>query len=489
MPIPLSAPLLVTALLLTISSATLSAEPALSLRAGVTSLSLIRGPSRQYGLQLRSAEAVFVQNSPLSVEVVDAQGQAVWLTGSYQIVTGDGEGFRASGDVTSPNGTRIHVVDSWQALPKIGAFTLTRQVNIAAIGPQDTGFSTRFSLTPRTATAMTDCEFFAPGLWYKDNAHVPPKALASHLSDHYFLFREDRLPLPLMMLRDKRSGVTVTLAHLGGNPTTFAGEDGLKRLSDARLGFGSLGILNTDRPSPVFQFPGTEGERTYTFGGSLLGNRWAYRSHPVQLGFSHRYRLLIQLRHTADFPAAVKECWRMVYDLQNPPILKVNLAKVYRDGIGLLETYCRPHLGIPDVPFAAAVPNGDVVDTSSQMGFVGQALPAAWLLLQDSLKTYDAEAQERASTIVDFWAHHSLTPVGVPRTWYDIHPDGTYTWRDYPTFLRVASDGMDGALQAWNVMQADGQDKPEWLGLLPSLRRLAGSGPERRRLLFSRVRR
>ena len=33
--------------------------------------------------------------------------------------------------------------------------------------------------------------------------------------------------------------------------------------------------------------------------------------------------------------------------------------------------------GTPSVPFAAALPNGSVLDTSSQMGFVGSALPVA----------------------------------------------------------------------------------------------------------------
>ena len=97
------------------------------------------------------------------------------------------------------------------------------------------------------------------------------------------------------------------------------------------------------------------------------------------------------------------------------------------------------------------------------MGFVGQALPAAFLLLQDSLETNNADAGARASGVIDLWTHSSLTPQGVPRTWYDIHPDGTYTRRDYHAFLRVASDGAEGALQVWNVMHKRGLERPEWL--------------------------
>ncbi len=97
------------------------------------------------------------------------------------------------------------------------------------------------------------------------------------------------------------------------------------------------------------------------------------------------------------------------------------------------------------------------------MGFVGQALPAAFLLLQESLETKNADAAARASAVIDLWTRNSLTPEGVPRTSCDIHPDGTYTWRDYHTFLRVASDGADGVLSAWNVMHKQGLERPEWL--------------------------
>ena len=438
----------------------------LALRAGNARLSFFSVSGGQQGVQielLAEKSAAFRQTAPLAVEVVDGQGTAAWLTGGYQSVTVSGDLRIGVGRLGSPHHTEFQVTDTYRPLPKLGAFTLTRTVSVMVAGPNDAGFSSRFSLSPETPAAMADCDFFAPGVWYKENAHVPPKALASHLGDQTFLFREDRLPLPLMMQRDKRSGATLTLAHLGGIPTTFVGENGLERLIDARLGFGSLGILNTDRPSPVFQFPGTEGQRTYIHGSSAEGNRWAYRSHPVQAGFSHHYRLLIQIGQTPGFPAAVRRAWRAVYTLQDPPVIKANLTKVFQDGIGLLAAYCRAYNGVPSVPFAATVPDGKVVDTSSQMGFVGQALPAAFLLLQSSLETHNANAAARACAVVDLWTRYSLTPAGIPRTWYDIHPDGTYTWRDYPTFLRVASDGADGALQAWNVMQQQGQDWPEWL--------------------------
>lgn len=455
---------LLTALTL-LCSVIARAGAASTLRAGPAVLSVTPGRAgvrlSLLGIGLRPA--VFAQDAPLAVEVVDKAGNAMWLTGGYQSVTRANKTLTGQGRLQTLAGTQFRITDTYQALPRLSAFALSRRVDVSVASPVDQGFSSRFSLSPAAPTEMSDCDFFAPGVWYKDNAHVPPTALASHPADRFFLFREDRLPLPLIMQRDKRSGVSLVLAHLGGVPTTFAGEDGMARIIDARMQFGALGILHGDRPAPVFQFPGTEGERTYTYGASRQGNRWTYRSHPVQAGFSHRYRLLLQISRAPDFPAALRHAWRTVYALQNPPIARVDLRKVYQDGIALLANYCRGYNGTISVPFAVSVPDGKVTDASSEMGFVGQALPAAFLLLQDSLKTGNRAAAVRASAVVDFWARNSLTPSDVPRTWYDIRSNGAIAWRDYPTFLRVASDGADGALQAWNAMRRAGRGKPEWL--------------------------
>lgn len=400
---------------------------------------------------------------PLAIDVVDAHGADTWLTDGYQSARLKGGDLSCAGTLQTPGGTQFHVSDTYHSLLHAGAFTMTRQVRITTPSVSDTGFGSRFCLSPGTPTAMADDDFFVPGLWYKNNAHVPPTALACRMDDQYYSFREDRLPLPLVTTRDKRTGATLTLAHIGGDPATFAGEDGLAHITDARMQFGALGVVNTDRPSPAFLFPGTEGERTYIGGGSRKSARWAYRSHPVQAGVMHSYQLLIQISRTPDFPAAVRQSWRVVYGLQNPPVVKADLAKVYRDGMHLLAAYTRLYNGVISVPFAATVPDGTVIDTSSEMGFVGQALPAAALLLKYGLETGSPEAVRHASAVVDFWAQNSMTPAGLPKTWYDIHPDGSFTFRNTPVFLRIASDGMDGVLRAWDVMRWHGRDKPQWL--------------------------
>ncbi len=477
-------------LLLAVLAATGQAAPAAkTLRAGASRLTLAPTPTQGWGVQLETGADGYAQTQPLEVQIVGADGAAHWLAGGYQTVTALADSLVGRGTLTTERGSVFQVTDTWRVAPEDGAWTVMRRVEVMTAGVGDIGFSSRMSLLPRQRLTFQDCDFFMPGIWYKDNAHVPHHALAAPpvdgtMPDVTVLIREDRLPLPLIAERDKRTGTTLLLAHLNSDGGTFAGEAGRARIIDSRLQFGSLGVLRlgilnmtplgSQTPEVLFQFPGTEGERTYVKPAVtvspatgpvflLPGEPGALRSHPVQVGVRHEYRLLLKVWHTASFPDAVRESWRLAYTRQNPPIAAVPLEKVRTDGLALLAAVCRPVHGVPDVPFAVSVPGGEVKDTSSEMGFVGQALPVAALLLGQAFETGDTDTQARATQIVDFWAKNSPTPSGMPKTWYDIPGDQYWTWRGYNTFLRVASDGMDGALQAWNIAQKHGVSHPDWL--------------------------
>ena len=300
-----------------------------SLQSGAATLSLYTGTRGRLGVRVSLAgQNGFEQEAPLAIGIVDAGGTETWLSDGYTTAAVHGSALVCAGILQTPNGSRFQIMDTYRALPKLGGFAVARQVSIATPSASDRGFSSQFSLSPQGETSMADDDFFAPGVWYRQNEHVPPGALASHPADAYIYLREDRLPLPLLMTRARRTGATLSLTRVGGIPTTFTGEDGLERIIDARMQFGSLGIVNVERPSPTFLFPGTEGERTYARGRGRDGRGWAYRNHPVRVGVAHTYELLIRLTRTTDYPAAVRETWRAAYALANPPVTKADLTKV-----------------------------------------------------------------------------------------------------------------------------------------------------------------
>src|SRR5690606_27496372 len=210
------------------------------------------------------------------------------------------------------------------------------------------------------------------------------RALASSLDDNYYWFREDRLPLPLVMLHHRGTGATLTVYHHQPDGSTFASEDGLDRIIDGRMQFAAVGLENKDHPLVGLTFPGSEGERTGIYGMAPT-KRWAWRSHPLEQGFKQHYEVAFSLATHADYPTALKNTWATYYQLSQPADYPVDLEEVYRQQIGVLDHYWREINGTAGVPFRILL-NGAVEaesDYNWNMGFVGQQLANASLMIRD----------------------------------------------------------------------------------------------------------
>ena len=404
---------------------------------------------------------VVSQPAPLQIEVVDDAGNASWKTGNYDVVRNSNTGLECQGSIISARGSRFRFRDHYQI--SRGAFVINRSVTVEAKSPNETGFSSRFALPAVGVLKTTDCDFLAPGVWYGQNEHAPATAIAGHMEDRTILIREDRLSSPMLVVRRRDTGITIELLRLDGNADTIAKEDGLNRLISPDFKFGSLGVLNTGSLAPLFQYPGTEGERTYVYGPSKEGGRFARRSHPITPGFRQDVSLYLRVYQSVTYPDAVKTSQRYAYSLLSPQAPSANIQAAYSTTMELMAAYCKRYNGAIGLPFAVRIPNGEAYDTSCQMGFVGDALPAAALLLRHSSETKSTEVRHNATDLVDYWVKNSKTSSGVLKTWYDIQPDGSVTWRTYPQFLRVASDGVTGVLHAWSILKSKGENHPEWL--------------------------
>ena len=423
--------------------------------------------------------ASWSQPWPLAAEFVRrSDGVATWSAAPYVYV--DAAAGNAYGTVVSPSGSRLAFNDTFS--PTSDGFIMDRVVRVLAASHSDSAFSTRFSL--QFASNVSRCsEWFIPSVAYGplSAAYVEPTALAGDPAAAHVLIREDRLPLPLAMCRDTVSGASATLAHRvrRGEGATYAGENFRPRLTDARLQFGSVGFLQNGARggaratfATAFQFPGSEGDRSY-IGGAKAG--WANRSHPLESAppqppLAHAYELRFSLRaSSASYAAAVQAAWRGAFDdaaaVAAPPSVD-NDALVYAASMDLLARYGVAYDGgTPSMPFRATLPEGVVDDSSSQMGFVGKALPAAALLLRSGVEGGNATRCAQAAAIVDFWVAHALelSSSGQPATWYNTVAGGGHAWRhETPESgnLRIASEGAMGALEAWRVAP---DARPNWI--------------------------
>jgi hypothetical protein len=442
-----------------------------SLIVGDSTFTFPAEPHEKYGIKIsgltrKAHRFICIQSYPLSVEVTDEHGLSSIYNGSYSFLKSMNGSVLAIGEVTSANGTHFHFSDTYSIQSSDKSFLMSRKVTVQSVSAIDKGFSTFIYLPADKTYGMNDFDFLAPGIWYEQNSHAPSGALAGSMKDKDYLFREDRMSLPLIMMRNRNSGATVELLHIHGYPATFPGETGRGRIINSAMQFGSVGVLNHRAPGVAFWFPGTEGQRTYVPGQDDQGAQWAYREHPVAEGFRQEYQLLLKINYTPDYPSAVQQAWLVGWNQYHPSIYHADLKKAYLCSMQLLANICHSYDGVEDIPFELTVPGGAIPDRgalSGEMGFAGQQIPACVMVLRYGLETGNAKLLENASQIINFWAANARTPSGVMRTWYDITPEGKRIWRSYPMFLRVASDGLEGVLDAWSIMKKYGYNRPLWL--------------------------
>jgi hypothetical protein len=335
---------------------------------------------------------------------------------------------------------------------KGGSVTVDRVITINKAGSGDAGYRPEFVV--RTSAAKLDqVEIFVPGVWYCDSGNVPNSSVITDQEAAEYLFREDRLPVPMIAVRRKDTGLTVSLTHLAPDGRTILADYNQQTLTDSRLMTGSIGLLKSENLELLFALPGNE---THT-GGRATTQRY----HPVKANATQTIKLMVKLSIEKDFAAAMRDSWRSAFDRIDVPIVKAPVERICRDGIALLDFYCKPTNGVMGFPFAVSLPDGKVVEVSYQSGFVGMQIPGAAELLAYGLTNKNPQMIGKAETMLHFWATQSLSPQGVPRTWYNAE-GGEQGWRRYDTYLRIASDGAIGMLDAWAIAKRAGRYHPLW---------------------------
>ena len=417
---------------------------------------------------------------PLAFELVFSNGSVAWLRSAYSSVN-SASGI-ANGKLTTPEGSIIDVADAYTNSSEADCDGFSLRRNVTILMPRNSGlwssgggnmggedvvaFSSRYTLDAPPPLARAPRGLFLPGISYSNASALPPHALAGDPLAAYILVREDRLPLPFALAHFPGAGAA-HLAHRAPDGRTLPNEDFTARIVSAEMQFGSLGFLNDLPAAPLpalslaFQFPGSEGGRTYVYDPDAGG--WANRSHPLAEGVPHAYALTFcwwrpaGAAENASFADAATRAWRFEFAAAAPsvPAPTPSPAQLYRSGMDLLAGYAVAYDGVVAMPFEAALPAGLVVDNSSQMGFVGRALPCAALLLFDAVVAApNASRAAAAAALIDVWVAHAPTACGAVRTWFNIAADGSISWRPsdaYQGSLRIMCDGIAGLLAAWRV--------------------------------------
>ncbi len=399
------------------------------------------------------------ENDPLNFNVKEEP-----VAEAYETLEKRNYGYMASSIVKSSNGSEFRVQDHYY-IASNKAINMFRVVQVLKVSKKDEGFASRVSFFAKgNNRSMHDFDYFAPAVWYKDDNDVVSGAIADSYRTHAIHIKETRLGLPLMMMRDKTSQNLISISHYRPDISTDILENGAKTWEVGEgFQYGALGITKNPNPQIDFVYPATEEPISYlTQGGSYIK-----RSHPINKGFSHSYHLSIRIDNTDDYNEAMINTWKAHFQLENPEIAEVDVDTVYEvileDFKLFTDSYDTNGDGTMDaigMPWEIYIENGRLGPKTFQMGFVGQQIPAAYHMLRYGLNQNDTMSKENGIDIIDFWVERAMTPSGMPMVWYDTWSD---SFRLYPSFLRIATDGMEGVLDGYRVAQAYNINKSEWL--------------------------
>jgi hypothetical protein len=282
-----------------------------------------------------------------------------------------------------------------------------------------------------------------PGLIFHDGSNMNDTFIGATWTDDWILAREERMGLPLTMMRNKSNKVALSLCDYNLNPTTSSNDWGNNHLEGITFKFSSLGYnLEGKSPALTYCYPGCEGEKSYSDGGSSSGKVWSRRSTQMYKNTKQEFTIEVLATQNPNFSEAQRDHWRSAFDLYNPPVLDVNSETILEASLQTLDHYWLKSGNAPGFPFSVYCSSGEVNETSYDMGFVGMQTACAYYLYRYGLDHGNDTYRKKGEQILDFWANTSANADGMPRIWYDIAPWNTFR---NSNDLRNMQGGMEDA--------------------------------------------
>ena len=408
-------------------------------------------------LRISSEKGCFICPSPVRLSLIGGgSSEAVTLTRGYDGITPHENGVQADARLVTESGSVLLFRDLY--MPSHDGVLLSRTVAVEKASSADVGFSTAFHVEAERQD-VSEPEWFIPSLLYRDSEDITPSAAFSKekFRRGSNLIRETRCGLPMIMMRDPDTGLTVSLAHIAED---IADADDVtketilqKNRVDGRCRYGYLGIEHGPEEAPAicYGYPYRECPRVYRahYDGS---EQEASCYHPVEENFRQEYKLFLTASPTEDYNEAMTEMFLRNYPHQPIRIAEADMERIYDVSVrDLGDLYVETTLG-RGMPFAVFVDNGEHHSVSFQIGFIGMQTTLAHHMIRHGLRRGDEDLVKKGAAVLDFWSSLAGTDSGVVKVWFD-----DTTFRHYPPFLRIMSDGMEGMLDAVLAVRSSGR--------------------------------
>ena len=438
------------------------------------------------GIEVRkNGKMLYFNNRPLFATVKTSFSLNEFYDAAYnEIVESDG-GITASGILAVPSGSEFSFADVYETTDT--GFKVSRKVKVLKSG-DDLGFSTKFSLVMTESDDTRDYNYFAPGVWYKQNEFAPEQSFGKDLDCEYFWKMETCYALPVFAMHNIASGemaalsrwtsdatmrsVDIVLSENSVDPKFTVGAIGMSKPESRTLNYLYYGFAvrkefegKIDGLSMDYVYPGCEGQvpgRNLFEGLDYKEKTKAFKrvNHPVEAGFEQAYSVALNFGHYGDFQPMMRDIWRTTYGRMRDKLFEVDNELHYHNCMKILHAYTRQYGDSYGLPFACQLPDMDVSTVSFQFGFVGQQPGIGYQLLRYGDKEKVPDAYEKGVNMIDFWTRTAMTESGLPHMCY--HP-GIKAFEPYPHYIRMLADGIEAILDAYLYERKRGVERADWL--------------------------
>ena len=409
-------------------------DGALAMVYGSYRLEFVKDSNNQYVLRLVNladanleTNVMFKNDTPV---IIYLRGSSDSFKTAYEKVVLTEYGICATKEITGTTGTKVVVKDCYYFAKEkeVGAFNVRRSVLTESVSTTDTGFASEYGFI---SAQNGSSEWFVPNLVYKT------------YSGSASAYRETKLGVPMMMLRNTSNGYTLSLSRYQPIVTYINNS------------YASLRLDNTNKGISV-SYPANEGNRVY---------------HDATDGAMHVYDLTIRAEVTDSYETALPSVYNAHFNLQNQRIVNTDIDEVYSVicedyKVFLHETEQEDEISGKKytsygLPWRITIEDGEFGPLTYQAGFIGQQIPSAYNMMLYGVMNNDLESLQNGINVIDFWVDGAefMSVAGVPHIWYDTWDDG---FRAYPCFLRMAVDAMEGLFDAYLLAEAHGLDKSNW---------------------------
>ena len=311
----------------------------------------------------------------------------------------------------------------------------------------------------KTGYRHSDCQFYMPGFWYRQNLRSPEKAPSFHISDSW-LVREDRLSTPLTAAFNSSKGKSMSVIRIDKfDKEALATHKEGEVIVSGETSIGYTGFENVGGMTVLsYGFPYKEAPKTYIRKLTLAPSVEAFQL--LRKGDSITLTWELSEIDAADFSECVQRTWEYCYDTNRPQPVNTPYT-VDRMKDVLSNFFVESYVNTTPTHYYSGVELKTATCASTdvaEVGFVGRTLLNAFNALEYGSQQNRPELVNSANSIFDTYLSNGFSPAGFFNEVVHYNRD----FKEPNLSIRRQSEGVYAILNYLDYEKQHKRKHPEW---------------------------